>query len=410
MSAILRLLLLAAPLSVAAALCTDDASCSYNGQCSPATGACLCRPGWKGEGCERLRLGAATPTASIHGERSAWTWGGSPFGPDANGTHHLLFSYITNGCGLLHYQTNSVVRHAVADDAAGPWRVLPGNSLEPRSGFWDSGAIHGPTIVHDPTSQRFLLFYMGTTITGSPRPDCRANRQAPAVMNSSSRRIGLAWSRSITAGEEQWHRVGSDEQGMILGPRAGKWDSGDVSNAAPIVLANGSIMLGYRAGGDTMQPGDAGIGMAFASSWNSSYNRRSGFDTMLFGAEDGALWRDKHSGTFHFLVHNFPNGHNAGNSSVPSAVGGHAFSPDGWRWTYSKVAAYTTELELSGGERRVLYRRERPKPFFDPITGDISGLWNGAWPCHAGSDEDDTEDGALGCETYTMMAPVVRDA
>lgn len=218
----------------------------------------------------------------------------------------------------------------------------------------------------------------------------------------------MAWSHSIASGEESWHRVGSDEQGMILEPRPSSWDSSDVSNAAPLVLPNGSIMLGYRAGGDTMKPGDAGIGMAFASSWNASYNRRPGFDGMLFGAEDGALWRDKQSGTFHFLVHNFPDGHNAGNSSVPSAVGGHAYSSDGLRWTYSKLPAYTTELHLSGErERRVLYRRERPKPFFDQTTGDLIGLWNGAWPCHVGSDEDDTKDGAAGCETYTLMTPIV---
>lgn len=50
------------------------------------------------------------------------------------------------------------------------------------------------------------------------------------------------------------------------------------------VLSNGSVMLGYRAGGDTMAAGDAGIGMAFAPSWNSSFERRAGYDGMLFGA------------------------------------------------------------------------------------------------------------------------------
>jgi hypothetical protein len=113
---------------------------------------------------------------------------------DERGGWHLFFSSLTHGCGLLHYQTNSIVRHAVARSAAGPWRVLPGASLEPRAGFWDSGAVHGPTIVHDPAAQRYLLFYMGTTVT-SPRPDCRGHPGAPATMNSSSRRIGLAWSR-----------------------------------------------------------------------------------------------------------------------------------------------------------------------------------------------------------------------
>ena len=128
------------------------------------------------------------------------------------------------------------------------------------------------------------------------------------------------------------------------------------------------------------------------------------------GAEDGALWQDRESGTFHFLVHMFPNGRNTGsNRSVPSAVGGHAFSADGWSWTYSKRPAYTTALRLSEAEggRTVLYRRERPKPFFDRNTGGLSGLWNGAWPCHVGNDDEDTQDLAAGCESYTLMTPII---
>ena len=222
--------------------CRTDHDCSLNGRCLVQTLTCACRQGWHGSRCENLRTGISARTASIHGidgHSPAWTWGGSP-AVDANGTHHLFFSFLTHGCGLLHYQTNSVVKHAVAETAAGPWHVLPGASLEPRVGFWDSGAIHGPSIVYDNLSQRWLLFYMGTTVT-RPRPDCRADPTTPAFMNSSSRRIGLAWSGSITPGEENWRRIGSVggsdqyESGMILRPRKGKWDSGDVSNAAPLV-------------------------------------------------------------------------------------------------------------------------------------------------------------------------------
>lgn len=225
------------------AACHSDHDCSLNGRCLVDTLTCACRQGWHGRECETLRLGTSPRAASIHGTdaagSSAWTWGGS-MAVDANGTHHLFFSFITHGCGLLHYQTNSVVKHAVAETADGPWRVLPHASLEPRAGFWDSGAIHGPSIAYDMSSQRWLLFFMGTTVT-RPRPDCRADPTAAAFMNSSSRRIGLAWSASIAPGEERWQRVSTTndseqyESGMILRPRKGKWDSGDVSNAAPLV-------------------------------------------------------------------------------------------------------------------------------------------------------------------------------
>eukprot|EP01045_Picozoa_sp_COSAG04_P026011 COSAG04_NODE_3524_length_2740_cov_1.752367_2_plen_177_part_01 len=117
--------------------------CSLNGECVASRGrrgVCVCRKGWRGPRCESLDLGVSR--SSIHGENASWTWGGSPIVDEA-GRHHLFFSYLTHGCGILHYQTNSIVRHAVAPGPAGPWRVLPGASLAPRPGCWDSGAC-GP--------------------------------------------------------------------------------------------------------------------------------------------------------------------------------------------------------------------------------------------------------------------------
>ena len=114
---------------------------SLNGECVASRvqqrGVCVCRKGWRGPRCESLDLGVSR--SSIHGENASWTWGGSPIVDEA-GQHHLFFSYLTHGCGILHYQTNSIVRHAVAPGPAGPWRVLPGASLTPRPGRWDSGA------------------------------------------------------------------------------------------------------------------------------------------------------------------------------------------------------------------------------------------------------------------------------
>ena len=171
-----------------------------------ADGRCACRPGWAGPECESLALGETPATGTVHGTNSSWTWGGSSV-VDERGTHHLYFSFIEDGCGLLHYQTNSVVRHATAPSESGPWTVLSGPpALRPRPGHWDSGAIHGPTVLRDPKSGLYLLFFMGTTVN-TPRPDCAADPAAAPMMNSSSRRVGLAWSRSVASGEEDWQRV-----------------------------------------------------------------------------------------------------------------------------------------------------------------------------------------------------------
>jgi hypothetical protein len=75
------------------------------------------------------------------------------------------------------------------------------------------------------------------------------NGSAAPVQVSASRRIGVAWSRSLAG---PWSRA--DAPILSAGPR-GEWDGSDVSNAAPCVLRNGAVLLGYRAGGDSEKLG-----------------------------------------------------------------------------------------------------------------------------------------------------------
>ena len=104
-------------------------------------------------------------------------------------------------------------------------------------------------------------------------------------------------------------------------------------------------------------------------------------------------------------------------STMGKEVGGHAYSHDGLVWTYSPHAAYNTTvrygpLTARTGVKRgnsstaALYRRERPKPLFDAKTGRWLALFNGAWPCHVGAENDDTKDARAGCETFTLMTAV----
>lgn len=228
-----------------------SAECSLNGQLHLSSSAaasggfhrtaqqvCKCSPGWRGSACSEVALGRSRPAV----QQGNWSWGGSPIiGP--GGVVHLFVSVMAEGCGLLHYQTNSVVEHYVSQGggAAGPF-VRQGVALGPRSaGHWDSGAIHGPSIHFDGSTGLYLLFHAGFTHP-EPRPNCSRDPTSPVVMVSSSRRIGVAWSASL---DGPWQRGTSP----ILGPGPkGSWDATDVSNAAPCVLANGTVLLGYRAG------------------------------------------------------------------------------------------------------------------------------------------------------------------
>ena len=375
----------------------DD--CQLNGVCS--NGHCVCDAGWVGDSCEQLSLGQSSTAIRYDAaplDGGAWTWGGSPI-LDDSGNWHLLFSAMVNGCGLLHYQSNSVVKHAVAKSLQGPWSVT-GTALSPRPGEWDSGGIHGPSVRRDPISRDFLLFYEATH-RSSPPLDCIANASLPPVDVSHTRRIGVARAASPVG---PWERL--DEP--ILSPRgaAGAWDSNDVSNAAPLLLPNGTALLGYRAGGDGVALG-GGIGVAAAASWRGPYRRLGASDRrMQFAAEDGAMWADSRGGV-HMLVHRFAA---ANGSTSGTAVGGHGWSADGgltWRYAaQQEPPTYTSSVTWRNGTRATLYRRERPKPVLD-ATGRLTALFNGAWPCHHGAEDDDTTDGAAGCYSFTMVTELI---
>jgi hypothetical protein len=194
----------------------------------------------------------------------------------------------------------------------------------------------------------------------------------------------------------------------LLAPRSpSAWDAGDVSNAAPLILANGTTLLGYRAGGDGVKLG-GGIGMAIASSWRGPFARAGASrDAMLFAAEDAALWRDERRGAFHMLVHRFAG---ANGSTAGTEVGGHAWSVDAltWHYDYASVAYNSTVRWRNGSAGSVLYRRERPKPVVDAATGRVTYLLNGGWPCHEGAEDDDSLDGLAGCWSYTVGTEVVE--
>ena len=388
------------PPTAAVSTCTTSSDCSLAGEC--LSRRCVCDAGWMGDHCEKLNLTTSTPAIKSHD--NSWSWGGTPARDPSTGVYHLFYSYMVKECGLLHYQTNSIVRHAISKASPdGPWRDV-GVALAPRPSDWDSGNVHAPTIRFDPSTKQWLLFYESTGWKDGPI-DCVANRSAPSVYVSKTRRIGVAASKSL---DGPWERLSQP----ILSPRdPPSWDSSDVSNAAPHVYPNGTVVLGYRAGGDSVALG-GGIGIAVAPSWRGPYTRRgASVDRMLFAAEDASIFPsvDKHHQHrgLHMLVHRFasipPNG-----SKVAEGVGGHAYSIDGLEWTYDEgTAAYNNAIKwASNGSVTRVYRRERPQPLVDAVSGRLLRLFNGVWPCHLGSETDDAGDAPIGCASFTLVSGV----
>eukprot|EP00937_MAST-01D_sp_MAST-1D-sp2_P005427 g5427.t1 len=362
--------------------CITEDDCSLAGAC--IAGRCVCRAPFAGPSCARLAAGVSSPA---YVNASSWAWGGSPIeGPD--GTFHLFASQLTNDCGLLHYQTNSEVAHLVAARAEGPYRFRA-TALARRLGHWDAGTVHGPTVRYDPSSQLYVLFYMSTNFTRSS-PRCYGNASYPPVMVSASRRIGVAWSSSL---DGPWERADAPILAPSRDPAA--WDSGDVSNPAPAIAQDGSVLLAYRAGGDGVAVG-GGIGMAAAPSFRGPYTRVN--RSMLFAAEDAVLWREPEPAAhWHMLVHAFQG---VGGRAADN-VGGHAWSRDGLRWQYASEAAYTLTVAWPNGSVGALYRRERPQLLFDS-RGKPVRLFNGVQPAYPVAQLGQFCDFGPQCKTFTM--------
>ena len=145
--------------------CSTEDDCSLAGTCT--AGACVCRVPFTGPTCATLALGASpVPGAGGYVNATAWSWGGTPI-EDEHGVFHLFASQMSNGCGLLHYQTNSAVQHLTAQYALGPY-FFRDTALARRPGSWDAGTVHGPTIRYDASRKLYALFYSMSGSTQSP--------------------------------------------------------------------------------------------------------------------------------------------------------------------------------------------------------------------------------------------------
>jgi len=87
--------------------------------------------------------------------------------------------------------------------------------------------------------------------------------------------------------------------------------------------------------------------------------------------EDPALWFDFRRGAFHAIMHTMDAGGPGG-----AYCGGHAFSTNGWQWTYSGTA-YSCAQNYSDGSWQEFARRERPHILFAPDGVTPIALSNG---------------------------------
>jgi len=300
-----------------------------------------------------------------------WVWCGSVIQGE-DGRYHMFASRWPREYPFFEgYPTTSEVVRAVSHTPIGPYRfeevVLPPRGPQ----HWDGRMTHNPTI--HKWRDTYLLFYIGSTFSGpspTPREILAAGRFCahPATNESYNNiRIGLATSRSILG---PWQRR---EQPILL-PRPGKWDHQLVTNPAPCVLPDGSILLLYRSN----TPNGQRIGAARAEDPDSPFRRISDHPVLVLSqgfVEDPYLWwAEDH---FEMIAKDC-----TGAITGEQGAGVHALSQDALNFTLSQPPlAYSRRVLWDDGTTTLQGAFERPQLLIEngcpthlfAATGDGSG-------------------------------------
>jgi lysophospholipase L1-like esterase len=273
-----------------------------------------------------------------------WVWCGSSIKGD-DGKYHLFASRWSNSTGFGPYWlTNSEIVHAVSDTPEGPYKfsdvALPARGAQ----FWDGQMTHNPAIRK--YGDTYLLYYTGTTYKGArPSKDNPVRDGDPLEVEAHMQeRIGLATSKSPYG---PWERLDKP----ILDVVPNSWEQYLVSNAAPVVLKDGRVMLYYK-GVEKLRV--HAIGLAIAACPTCEYKRVSDKPlNMGIGAEDPFIWQE--NGKFKALMLDHERRYS------PDKEIFYAVSDDGLKWHVPRASiAVSRNVLFSDGTTRKMNSTERP--------------------------------------------------
>ena len=375
----------------AAAACTTDAQCSFNGVCS--SGACVCDAAWRSSpgvpfGCSVLNLLNPVRGAGLHtvdSGRNMSSWGGSALRDERTGTYHMFASQMVNHCGIACWTENSHVVRATSATADGTYERVAESGGEVFPVF-----SHEPNAVRDPSTGEWALFFTMKSPSGRRVCNCSDGSSLPGCGSGGGEGpTVVSWA---PAPEGPWSPP------LKLLDMGGREPD---TNLAPVILPNGSLVGIWRTWGDSSCPhvhGGSCPHLVTASHWKnaSTYVFRS---DALFpelgtrGSEDPALYLDAH-GRFHALFHNMDP---CPDYPCPEVAGGHAFSADGVVWIYTGVA-YNSTGYYTDGTRFSFGRRERPHPVMAADGYTIVALTTGVNYADKST--------AHGDATFTFLQPV----
>jgi len=394
--------------------CRGDEDCSLNGKCNSSDGTCACRPAWKGLRCEQLNLLKPTRGAGyrgMDGGRNTSSWGGAVLkGPDAQ--YHMWAAEMTEHCGIGAWQQNSRIIHATS--------ATPGGVYTRKDVTWEVFS-HEPEVVPGPSGEYVMYF---TSDLRSHRGICNCCREAMGPCDGSTGPGDCPGSQQVGTklGFGSFMAYTTDPNGNWSTPQKifGDYVGGD-TNFAPLILRNGSIIAMWRTWGG----GNGGSRqyLATASDWKNpttyvQHHTELFPDLGAAGTEDQFLYMDV-DGFYHAVFH-----HMYGSGTKTQwwldATGGHAYSKDGWSWTYTGVAwgnaaaRYDTPegqgatIEFTDGTRTKFTRLERPHLVFktNEMVGDPIYLTNSA---QYGNGTDPRTSAHNDDACYTLIRPISQE-
>lgn len=284
------------------------------------------------------------------------TWGGSVIKGD-DGKYFMFASRWPKKLGMSAWVTNSEVVLAVSEQPEGPYKfkevVLPARGKE----YWDGMVTHNPTIRFH--NGKYILFYTGESYDfDQPKNSIPTRDLYEKAWNN--KRVGVAVADSPYG---PWKRMDKP----VLQPRPGEWDGVIISNPAPVIHEDGSVLLIYKSAPvpypERNKNRKMEFGVAKADHYLGEYKRVSSNNQISLkpissDVEDPYVWHDGRK--YHMLA-------KCMNEAITGerGAGFYSTSENGVDWTTAETpGAYSKTIELTDGRIVNMKKLERPQVLF----------------------------------------------
>jgi hypothetical protein len=324
-----------------------------------------------------------------------WVWCPSVIKAEDNRYHMFASRWKKEMPMHPGWLVGSEIVRAVADTPEGPYHFEEVILTSRGPQYWDGRSVHNPTIRK--VGDTYVLYYIGTT---HPFPELAdwsdlTNDDPRTIVARSNKRIGMATAKSIFG---PWERRNEP----ILTTRPNHFDNFLVSNPAPLIKKDGSVLMVYKCREykhdlyqKALHSAIMQFGIAKSESFNGKYTHLTDkpiFDSEYYDIEDPFIWEGH--GRYHMIAKDM-----IGNICGEKSGGFYASSINGEEWDMAKgKLAYSRHVLWDDGTLEEMGNMERPFILFDGET-----------PTHLFFATSDSPNGGgiMACKnTWNMVIPL----